>query len=399
MNAPENLLLHRALALPARGDPPPPAAGSAIAQLLAEPHRYGFIQAVRLLERWHMQQQQASQQEVLNQRLRFRNSLSLAFPPSEIAEFKPVSGFGISKSVADPGTSAIDGASIDAPLTDTPPTDAPITRYEITPAFMGLLGAGGALPTFYTELFARRELIHRDGSSRRFLDIFVHRAVALFYQAWRKHRLPLRFEADRHNEYLPRVLALAGVGQPALRRRLRGDEGGVADDTLAYYAGLLQQRPVSASAITQILSHYFAVPVRLEQFVGRWFTLPPQQHSLLGLDNAVLGAQAVVGERLWQRDLRVRLTFGPMGRRQFLRFLPGAPGQPEGPARLALRELLTLFTGVSLEYEVRLTLRADEVQPATLDERSAPRLGWDGFLITRPADADRSDAGYDLHAA
>lgn len=380
MNAPENLQLHRALALPAGGDPPPPAAGSAIAQLLAEPHRYGFMQAVRLLERWHMQQQQLSAQEVLNQRLRFRNSLSLAFPPSEIAEFKPVSGLGVSSK-------------------SLPLADAPITRYEITPAFMGLLGAGGALPTFYTELFARREIMHRDGSSRRFLDIFVHRAVALFYQAWRKHRLPLRFEADRHNEYLPRVLALAGLGQPALRRRLRGDEGGVADDTLAYYAGLLQQRPISASAIQRILSHYFAVPVRMEQFVGRWFTLPPQQHSLLGLDNAVLGAQAVVGERLWQRDLRVRMTFGPMDRRQFVRFLPGAPGQPEGPARLALRELLTLLTGVALEYEVRLTLRAEDVQPATLDDQGAPRLGWDGFLITRPATEDRSDAGYDLLAA
>lgn len=358
---------------------PPIAPRSAIAHLLAEPQRYGFMQAVRLLERWHVQQEGLSPQEVLTQRLRFRNSLSLAFPPSEIAEFKPLpAGTG------GPGTHAL------------------FQRYEITPAFMGLLDAGGTLPTFYTELFARREQLNKDSSPRRFLDIFVHRAVVLFYQAWRKHRLPLRFEADRRNEYLPRVLALAGLGQRALRDRLRAGEGGVADDTLAHYAGLLQQRPVSLAAIRQVLSHYFGVPAQVEPFVGRWFTLPREQRSLLGIGNVALGSQAVVGERVWQRDLRLRITLGPMGRSQFLRFLPaptdGAATQHEGTARLALRELLLLLTGLSLEYEIRLRLRAADVQPARLGASEAPRLGWDGFLITRPAANDRCDAGYDLLA-
>jgi type VI secretion system protein ImpH len=47
---------------------------------------------------------------------------------------------------------------------------------------------------------------------------------------------------------------------------------------------------------------------------------------------------------------------------------------------------------------VRLTLRAADVAPARLDAQAGPRLGWDGFLITRPSAADRSEAGYDLHA-
>lgn len=359
-----------------------PPVGSAIAALLAEPQRYGFMQAVRLLERWHVQREDLTPQEVLNHRLRFRNSLSLAFPPSELAEFKAV--------------------DLDRSGTEGLPPTVPYRRYEITPAFMGLLGAGGTLPTFYTELFAKRELVHKDGSARRFLDVFMHRSVVLFYQAWRKHRLPLRFEADRQNEYLPRVLALAGLGQKALRGRLQAARGGVADDALAHYAGLLQQRPVSAAAIRQILSHYFNLPVRLEQFVGRWFTLPPRQHTLLGLAQAGLGGQAVLGERVWQRDLRLRLHLGPMNRAQFQRFLPGATdaaqASGEGPGLLALRELLTLLTGHSMEYEVRLTLRAADVAPAVLGATDAPRLGWDGFLITRPSAQDRSDAGYDLHA-
>jgi type VI secretion system protein ImpH len=360
----------------------------AVEHLLADPQRYGFMQAVRLIERWQVRNTGLPPQDLMLQRLRFRNSLSMAFPPSEIAEFRTLTRRD-GKVLA-----AIDGAD-----------PARIERIEITPAFMGLLGMGGALPAFYTELFAQREQMQRDHSARRFLDVFTHRAVALFYEAWRKHRTPLRFEAEQlraarpaagvyepAREAVGQMLALAGFGQPALRRRLRAAEGGVSDLTLAHYAGLLRQRPVSAGVIAQVLAGYFGVPVRMEQFVGRWFALPVEHQSSLGLGACALGGGAVVGERVWQRDLRLRLHFGPLSRAAFDRFLPG------GPALLALRELLTLLTGVSVEYEVRLTLRAADVAPARLGAQAGPRLGWDGFLITRPCAADRSDAGYDLHA-
>ena len=360
---------------------------SAVEHLLEDPQRYGFMQAVRLLERWQVRHTGLAPQDVLLHRLRFRNSLSMAFPPSEIAEFRILA--------------RRDGKTL-APVEGADPTR--IERIEITPAFMGLLGQGGALPAFYTELFAQRETLQRDHSARRFLDVFTHRAVALFYQAWRKHRMPLRFEADQlpaaqpagvrepTREAVGQVLALAGFGQPALRRRLRAAEGGVSDLTVAHYAGILRQRPVSAGAVTQVLSGYFGVPVRLEQFVGRWFALPKEHQSSLGLGACGLGGGAVVGERVWQRDLRLRLHIGPLPRQAFDRFLPG------GPALLALRELVTLLTGIAVEYEVRLTLRAADVAPAQLGAQAAPRLGWDGFLLTRPSAADRSDAGYDLHA-
>lgn len=360
---------------------------SAVEHLLEDPQRYGFMQAVRLLERWQVRNHGLPPQDVLLQRLRFRNSLSMAFPASEIAEFRTLT--------------RRDGKTL-APAEGIDP--ARIERIEITPAFMGLLGQGGALPAFYTELFAQREMLQRDHSARRFLDVFTHRAVALFYQAWRKHRTPLRFETEQlraarapgvpepTREAVGQVLALAGFGQPALRRRLRAAEGGVSDLTVAHYAGLLRQRPVSPGIITQVLSGYFEVPVRLEQFVGRWFALPKEHQSSLGLGACGLGGGAVVGERVWQRDLRLRLHIGPLPRRTFDRFLPG------GPALLALRELVTLMTGISVEYEVRLTLRAADVAPAQLGAQAAPRLGWDGFMITRPSAADRSDTGYDLHA-
>lgn len=398
---------------------------SVIARLLAEPHRFGFMQAVRLLDRWFSQRDRAatgndSTKPGLSKRLFFRNTLSLSFPASEIAELKVIeaapefaeqeaskaitnSKQPVGSEVALDGVrdtvlnAVVDATKVAAFVSGTLSEVSEVDRIEITPAFMSLLGSGGALPIFYTELLAERETYHRDTAARAFLDIFQHRAVSLFYEAWRKNRLAVQFETDRRNKFLPLVLSLAGTGQNALRERLHGREGGVADDTLAYFSGILQHRPVSARVIQQVVNEYFRVPVQLDQFVGRWFTLPRDSATSLGMANAVLGAGAVMGERVWQRDLRMRLTLGPMDREKFRRFLPG------GTAALALRELLTMLTGVSLEYEIRLSLQATEVQGMRLSKGAGQAsggalLGWDSFLTSHTQTHDRTDAGYDIHA-
>jgi type VI secretion system protein ImpH len=373
-----------------------------IERLLQEPYRFEFFQAVRLLEQWFARDEQLDSTTVLSRRVQFRNSLSLAFPPSEIAEFTAVlaqEAQGAPAGDAAGGAGSLldrvaDGTAAqgDAHANPSRLNSRSVAHIEMTPAFIGLLGAAGALPVFYTELFAQRELHHKDTAARAFMDIFLHRAVVLFYQAWRKHRLSIQFETDRRNRFLPLVLAVAGLGQKSLRDRLSARAGGVSDDTLAYFAGALQQRPVSAVTIQRVLAQYFDVAVKLEQFIGRWFQLPHENQTRLGMTNALLGQGAVASERVWQRDLRVRLTIGPMPRAKFRRFLPG------GPAALALRELLTLFTGVTLEYEVRLALQAADVRPAQFSRTEGPLLGWDGFLVSAPSAVDRSDAGYDIHA-
>lgn len=342
-----------------------------VQRLLEAPHGFGFFQALRLLERWMHQQQGTAPADVLARRIAIRNHLSMSFPASEIAE------------LAVEGELAID---------DGVPQSQGIARIALTPAFIGLLGAGGALPRYYSDLFAERETFHRDRSGRAFLDIFLHRATVLFYQAWQKHRLPVQYEADRRNRTLPLMLSVAGLGLQGTRDRLRAREGGVADDTLAHFAGTLQRRPVAASTLQRVLQRYFGVPVALQSFIGRWYTLPADNQSHLGLQHMQLGHDMVMGERVWQRDLRVRLQFGPLPRAKFLRLLPGGPGA------LALKELLQLMTGHTLEYEVRLTLRAEDVQGTALNEASSARLGWDSFLSTTPEREDRSDVGYDLLA-
>jgi type VI secretion system protein ImpH len=347
-----------------------------IDRLLADPHRHEFFQAVRLLSRWYARQDGLDDEEVLVHRLRFRSSLSLSFPASEIETLKPCE--------------AITGSG------DGEEKEPPPARFELTPAFMGLLGVHGSLPLHYTETLVHRELFGRDPGARAFLELFNHRAVSLFYLAWKKHRLPIGYEAHRGQRFLPLVLSLAGLGPLALRDRLLGEEGGgLHDESVAHFAATLQRRQLSGSQLRAWLSAHFGVPVELESFVGRWVRLPATAHTTLGGNAGVLGHSAVVGERLWQRDLRVRLRLGPLSRRRFEQFLPGAPG-----AR-ALQRLLTLACGVSFEFEICLRLQREDVQPIQLGSDTgaqAARLGWTTFLSTRTADHDREDLVYDALA-
>ncbi len=343
-----------------------------IDQLFENPHRFEFFQAVRLLDAWLKDTEDAGV-DLLPRQLRFRNSTALSFPPSEIEALKILTR----EAEHDEG---LDGrASIDS--------------IEVTPAFMGLLGLSGALPLVYTEQIVQRELRHKDFAARNFLDIFSNRAIALFYAAWKKNRLHLQYETNRESRFAPMALALAGVGQNGLRGRLKPDAGGVRDDSLAFFAGALQQRTLSAKQMEQLLRRYLGVPVKLEQFVGRWYTLPTEAHWSLGGGNGMLGRNTIAGGRVWQRDLCVRVVLGPLDRTRFQRFLPGAPGA------VALREVLTLLSGVSFEYEINLVLKAASVEGISLGStRSsfAGRLGWDTYLQTRPHPQDRCDVHYDV---
>ena len=317
----------------------------------------------------------------VTERLRFSNSLSLAFPPSEIESIAPISG-----EIEEHGR-------LDASRTD---------RVRITPAFLGMLGAQGALPLHYSERFALREMEARDRAPRAFLDIFSNRSVALFYAAWKKYRPHLQYELDRSEGFLPMHLALSGFGFRELRDRMQEGAGKVFDQSIAHYVAAARHRPMSAAYAQRILSDHFRVPVRIEQFVGRWCAVLEREQSRLGGARAdarpVLGSTALIGARVWQRDLRVRLHIGPLTRERFESFLPGAD------AATALGKMLTLLIGLCLEFEVRLMLRAEDVRGVTLPKKNESgvrvgRLGWDAFLVsTHAAQETRSDAGYVINA-
>ena len=97
-----------------------------------------------------------------------------------------------------------------------------------------------------------------------FLDLFNHRFLSLFYRAWEKYRFPIVHER-RRGRSLHRVPVRAG--RP---RHARSPRPARASRTsaLLLYAGLIAQRPHSASALEGILRDYFGVPAAIAPVRG-----------------------------------------------------------------------------------------------------------------------------------
>ncbi|WP_426070309.1 type VI secretion system baseplate subunit TssG [Janthinobacterium sp. DSP2-3-3] len=326
--------------------------------LLAEPYRYQFVQAVRILLCW-LRSQNVSHAQAFKQVLRFKNSLSLSFPASEIEQLS---------------------------LDDN-------EQLILIPTFMRFMGVGGTLPLHHTERIAAYRLSSKDAGVSAFLDIFSHRMVVLYYQAWEKYRLESTLQTQAKDAQLPLLLALAGVRRTALPASAEPDA--VTQDVAAWYAGQLRCRPVSAQAIGPVLAEYCGVPVSLQQFVGGWDYLEKNRRSLLGSVNFTLARGATVGLRLWRRDMRVCLHIGPLDPAGLERFLPRSTGAA------ALAKMLALFGVPDLQYEVRLILSPPCITPLLLSSNPSERrrLGWTTFLQTAQGKVGGAEVRYLLQLA
>jgi type VI secretion system protein ImpH len=320
-----------------------------IGVLFEEPYRFEFFQAVRLLERIYPESQPVGRHgEPGQEAVRFRTRVSLTFAASQIHQ-----------------------------ITDWNRGEE--RTPQMTVAFMGLTGPAGVLPHHYTELLVERTR-YRDTALWEFLDLFNHRMISFFYRAWEKYRFPVAYERgdDRFTEFL---FDLVGMGTRGLRNQLS-----FPDEALLYYGGLVAQRPHSASAMEAVLGDYFGVPAHVEQFSGQWLKIEEESLTRIGGLNAELGVMSVAGTRAWDDQSKFQLQFGPLSFSEFKVFLPtGSAFQPAS-------DLTRLLAGLEFDFDIRLTLKADEVPDCVLSGRTeqGPMLGWTSWLKSMPLTEDDS---------
>jgi len=260
--------------------------------------------------------------------------------------------------------------------------DRPIS---ITVNFMGMFGPLSALPTYYTE-YIRARIRAKDTTLAAFLDIFNHRMISLFYQAWEKYRFYVAYERGEQDRMSRYLMDLIGVGTRGLQRRLR-----VRDDVLLFFSGLLSLTPRSTMGLEQLLSDFFDVPVAVEQFAGAWF--PLERNSQCQFDRGdgyseQLGVGAIVGDEVWDPQSGIRVRVGPLTLRQYLDFLP------DGSAFEPLESLTRFYTNGELSFEVQLVLKRDETPGCCLGEsgEEGPRLGWVTWAKTAEMNRDPDEA-------
>ncbi len=314
-------------------------------QIFDDPTPFEFFQAVRLIEKINPQLKTVGRDALPSEEaVRFRSHVSLNFPASEIQELRSVEIPGLERSIA-----------------------------EMHVNFMGMAGINGVLPVHYTETIVDR-VRHRDRSMWEFLDIFTHRAVSLFYRAWAKYRFPLAYERGDES-FTSYLFDLAGLGTDGLRGRM-----GVEDESLLPYTGLIGQKPHSAIALQNILSDYFGVNAKVEQFYGQWLDLTEEDHTKVGVQNSKLGYNSIIGTRIWEQQSKFRITLGPLTFAQFQAFLP------VGTASRSAKSICEFMVGSEFDFDIKLSLKAKQVPSLVLTTRAIrkPHLGWTTWLKTKP---------------
>lgn len=235
----------------------------------------------------------------------------------------------------------------------------------------GVFGPNGPLPLHLTEYARDRLRNGADATLARFLDIFHHRMMTLFYRAYANGEPAIGLDRPSSDHFALFVGALFGMGLPSTC-----DRSLVSDRTKLYYAGLLCSQTRNADGLGKLVGDLFGVAARVEQFIGEWVDIPRPHQSQLGRANCFLGIDSVVGARAWLCTGKFRLTLGPLRREQFESYLPGS-------TRLeTLADVVRTYVGDELRWDLRLVLARPEWRSMVL---GGSRLGWDTRVGARPS--------------
>lgn len=356
--------------------------------------------------------------------MRFRANVSLAFPPSLIAQIIPPAGGPLDPPTWDRSTARQIRARY---ARDEVPT--------VVLNFFGLFGPQGSLPLTYTQTICELDCLPsvRNLSTRTalrdWLDLFNDRMTCLLYRAWQKYRMPVGYlrsawrrpptlattNPDRITQLL---FSVVGLGTTQLRNRLRvlGPDaleesrvGGMGceplvrleDHAILAYAGAFARRRAGAHELRAILADYFDLPISVQTLTGQWLDLPLSAQTRLddSETSGQLGINIIAGEKIWDSGSKFRLRIGPLRYRDFVGYLPDPTPLSERKSIYLLSQLTRLYVGAELDFEIQLVLHHYEVPDCLIQDVEEGglglRLGWNTWLKSDSMPDEVDDVRFD----
>lgn len=317
-----------------------------LAELSDRPYEFDFYQALRKLEAAFADRPRIGRSlRPADDAVRLCQYPSAAFAPSTVSHFKQ-SG-------------------------ETPP--------RLSVWFGGLFGANGPLPLHLTE-YARERINAGDWTFVRFVDVFHHRMLSLFYRVWADAQPTAQFDRPHSDRFAAYVGSLAGVGLPTLQNR-----DAMPDLAKLGFAGRLVCQSRHAEGLQAILAAFFELPMQIAEFVGQWLPLPADCRCELheGGGMAQLGFSATIGDRVWDCQTKFRIVAGPMDLADYQRLLPG------GESLERLMAIVKNYAGLELDWDLHLLLKEREIPQTQLG--TLGQLGWTTWLVSQPPNADADD--------
>lgn len=293
---------------------------------------YNFYQLVELLHRLKNEEPESEDWE-LHCRLLFSANPSLGFASSDVTNIESMSN----------------------------------GRTKLELSFFGLTGSQSPLPGFFLERIATED---ENGLRKEFLDFFNNRLLALLYRVWRKYRYYVRFKENASDDFSAQLFALVGLAD----KELRG-ETPINWCKMLSYAGMLAGRSRSPQVVCGIVAHCFDLSdVSIRQWEVRKVRIPEEQRMQLGMANARLGEDSIIGEDVRDCMGKFVICVKNMTQVRFRDFLPS------GKEYLPFCKLIEFILREQMAFDLELELKADEAPPLQLGGQSQFSLGWSSFV-------------------
>jgi type VI secretion system protein ImpH len=231
---------------------------------------------------------------------------------------------------------------------------------------LGMLGPQGPLPLATTEE-AYHYALSEDEAFPRFLDLFNHRFIQLFFRAWADSR-PIaqhdRPDADRFAAYIGSAIGIGSSPYHAL--------DSLPDGAKLSFAGLLGAQAKSASRLAAAISGIFGVKAEVDEFVGSRLVFDAAEWTILGRRYNVLGEDALLGRSIFSVQDKIRIRIFSENLARYIRFLP------TGDLCEPLADLVFFYNGEQLDYDVELAIPAGAAEPVRLGRFG--QLGWTSWM-------------------
>ena len=321
-----------------------------IRNLIAEPWRFDYFALLRQLERIFKDRPRIGDSAALREEFaRFGQDAFMEFPASNVSRAKQ--------------------DDEKAPL-------------QIFVRHLGLLGPQGALPLATTEE-AYHYALAGDDAFPRFLDLFNHRFIQLFFRAWADARPIAQHDRPDADRFVAYVGSAIGIGSAPYRNL-----DTVPDAAKLGFAGLLGAQAKSASRLAAAIHGMFNVKAEVEEFVGSRLVIEASEWTRLGRGHNVLGEDALLGGSIFSVQDKIRIRIFTRDLAQYIRFLP------TGDLCEPMADLVFFYSGEQLEYDAELAIPAGAAEPIRLGRFG--QLGWTTWMAPNwtSSDAYRRDARF-----
>jgi type VI secretion system protein ImpH len=247
---------------------------------------------------------------------------------------------------------------------------------------MGMLGPQGALPLAVTEE-AYHYVLANDDAFPRFLDVFNHRFIQLFFRAWANSRPIAQHDRPKQDRFFAYVGSAIGIGSEPYRNL-----DSVPDAAKLCFAGLLGSQAKSASRLASAICGLFEVNAEVDEFVGTRLKLEAAECTILGKGHSALGEDAMLGQSVFSVQDKIRIRIYVRSLAQYMRFLPS------GDLCEPLADLVYFYNGDQLDWDTELAIPSGVVEPTRLGQFG--QLGWTTWMAPdwTTTEAYRRDARF-----